>query len=234
MVPRLYRPLCSLFALVVTVTPVAPLAAQSRPSCDKPDCQLTLDEAWARVAQANQRKQAFVGALRQLTVALAGTFGDEGTRVQSSIESMELALDEWDRSILAFEVQLRQADRPAGFHMALGAVYLDRNRLDDALREFVEASRLDTMRADAHTFQALSSALLNKPVPGRPGSGQGFFPRSGQTRAGLQPGQTTRAGRPARTSWRDPSDVHRVSATAVDRSIRQRGWRHSVRAGGIA
>jgi tetratricopeptide (TPR) repeat protein len=163
-VPRLHRPLCSLFALVVTVTPVAPLAAQSRPSCDKPDCQLTLDEAWARVAQANQRKQAFVGALRQLTVALTGTFGDEGTRVRSSIESMEFALDEWDRSILAFEVQLRQADRPAGFHMALGAVYLDRNRLDDALREFVEASRLDTMRADAHTLQALSSALLNKPA----------------------------------------------------------------------
>ena len=164
MVPRLNRPLGSLFAFVVTVMPVAPLAAQSRAQCDKPDCQLTLDEAWTTVAQVNQRKQAFVAALRQLLVALAGTFGDEGARVRSSIESLDVALDEWDRSILAFEGRLRQADRPAEFHVALGAVYLDRNRLGEARREFVEAGRLDPQRADAHTFQALSSALLNEPA----------------------------------------------------------------------
>ena len=164
MVPRLNHPVASVFAFVVTVMPVAPLAAQPRTPCDKTDCQLTIDEAWATVADTNQRKQAFVGALRQLIVALAGTFGDEGTRVRSSIESMDVALDEWDRSILAFEARLRQVDRPAEIHVALGAVYLDRNRLDEALREFVEASRLDPQRADAHTFQALSSALLNKPA----------------------------------------------------------------------
>ena len=152
MVPRLNRLLGSLLALVVTV-PVAPLAAQ-----------LTPEEAWATVAEANQRKQIFVGALRQLTVALAGTFGDEGPRVRSSIESLDAALAEWDRSILAFEARLRQASRPAEFHMALGAVYLDRDRMEEALREFIEASRLDPSRADAHTFQALSSALLNKPT----------------------------------------------------------------------
>ena len=153
MVPRLNRLLGSLLALVVTVVPVAPLAAQ-----------LTPEEAWATVAEANQRKQIFVGALRQLTVALAGTFGDEGPRVRSSIESLDVALAEWDRSILAFEARLRQASRPAEFHMALGAVYLDRDRMEEALREFIEASRLDPSRADAHTFQALSSALLNKPT----------------------------------------------------------------------
>jgi len=153
MVPRLNRLLGSLLALVVTVVPVAPLAAQ-----------LTPEEAWATVAEANQRKQIFVGALRQLTVALAGTFGDEGPRVRSSIESLDVALAEWDRSILAFEARLRQTSRPAEFHMALGAVYLDRDRMEEALREFIEASRLDPSRADAHTFQALSSALLNKPT----------------------------------------------------------------------
>jgi len=100
MVPRLNRLLGSLLALVVTVVPVAPLAAQ-----------LTPEEAWATVAEANQRKQIFVGALRQLTVALAGTFGDEGPRVRSSIESLDVALAEWDRSILAFEARLRQASR---------------------------------------------------------------------------------------------------------------------------
>jgi tetratricopeptide (TPR) repeat protein len=120
------------------------------------------------VAQANQRKQAFVGALRQLTVALAGTFGDEGTRVRSSIESMSVALDEWDKSILAFEGQLRQADRRPEFHMALGAVYLERSRLEEALREFGETSRLDPQRADAYTFQALSATLSNKPALAAP------------------------------------------------------------------
>jgi tetratricopeptide (TPR) repeat protein len=163
-VPRLNHPLASLFAFVVTLMPVAPLAAQSRTQCGQPDCQLTIDDAWATVAQTNQRKQAFVGALRQLTVALAGTFGDEGARVHSSIESMNVSLDEWDRSISEFETRVRQADRPAEFHVALGAVYLDRNRLEEARREFVEASRLDPQRADAHTFQALSSALLNEPA----------------------------------------------------------------------
>ena len=153
MVLRLNRPLGSLFALVVTVMPVTPLAAQ-----------LTLDEAWAKVTETSQRKQVFVGALRQLIVVLAGTFGDEGTRVRSSIASMNVALDEWDRLISAFEAQVRQADRPAEFHVALGAVYLDRHRLDEALFEFVEASRLDPSRADAHTFQALSLALLSKPA----------------------------------------------------------------------
>ena len=163
-VPRLNHLLGPLLALLVTVMPVAPLKAQARSPCDEPDCKLTLKEAWETVAQVNQRKQVFVGALRQLTVALAGTFGDEGARVRSSIESLDVALDEWDKSILAFEARLRQVDRPAEFHVALGAVYLDRNRLDEARREFVEAGRLDPQRADAHTFQALSSTLLNEPA----------------------------------------------------------------------
>jgi tetratricopeptide (TPR) repeat protein len=164
MVPRLNRLPGSLFGFVVTVMAVAPLVAQSRSSCAKPDCQLTIDEAWATVAQTNQRKQAFVGALRQFTVALPGTFGDEGARARSSIESMDVALDAWDKSILAFEARVRQVDRPAEFHVALGAVYLDRNRLEEARREFIEASRLDPQRTDAQTFQALSSALSNEPA----------------------------------------------------------------------
>ena len=163
-VARLRRLLSALFALVVTVMPVAPVGAQSRDVCAKPDCQLTLDEVSATVAEVNQRKQAFVVALRQLLVALTGTFGDEGTRLRSSIESLDLALAQWDGSIVAFETRFRQADRPAEFHMALGAVYLDRNRLGEALREFAEASRLDPLRADAYTFQGLSSSLLNRPA----------------------------------------------------------------------
>jgi tetratricopeptide (TPR) repeat protein len=152
--------LCALGMILIHFPPIA---AQSRVECPKPDCQLTPDEVWATVAQVNQGKQAFVVALRQLLVALAGTFGDEGTHQRSSIESLSVALDNWDRSILSLENQLRQSDSLAEFHIALGTVYLERSHLGEALREFVEAGRLAPLRADAHTFQALSSALLNRP-----------------------------------------------------------------------
>jgi tetratricopeptide (TPR) repeat protein len=162
-VPRLHHPFSVLFALVAFLFHFQPIAAQSRVECAKPDCQLTLDEVWATVAQVNQGKQAFVEALRRLLVALAGTFGDEGTDQRSSIEALSLALDEWNRSILSLEAQLKQSDSPAEFRIALGTVYLERSRLGEALREFVEAGRLAPLRADAHIFQALSSALLNRP-----------------------------------------------------------------------
>jgi len=53
---------------------------------------------------------------------------------------------------------------PANIHIALGVVYLDRYRLDAALREFSEAERLEPRRADAHTFQALVYTISNKPA----------------------------------------------------------------------
>jgi tetratricopeptide (TPR) repeat protein len=45
-------------------------------------------------------------------------------------------------------------------HVALGAAYLDRNRLTDALREFDAASRLDPTRAEVFVFEGLAHAQL--------------------------------------------------------------------------
>jgi tetratricopeptide (TPR) repeat protein len=151
-------------ACLLSVMPVRLPATQTNAPCSGPECALTLEAALAAVAQVNQRKQDFVGAVRQLIVALPGTFGDEGTLITATVQSMTAGLDAWDRAILAFEARVRQGARPADIHIALGVVYLDRYRLDAALREFSEAERLDPRRADAHTFQALVYTISNKPA----------------------------------------------------------------------
>jgi tetratricopeptide (TPR) repeat protein len=48
--------------------------------------------------------------------------------------------------------------------VALGTVYLDRHRLEDALREFGDAIRQDPRRADVHRLMAQGYALGNKPA----------------------------------------------------------------------
>jgi tetratricopeptide (TPR) repeat protein len=50
----------------------------------------------------------------------------------------------------------------ARMHLALGAVYLDRVRYADALREFTSAARLDASRADALTFEGLVHQRLRQ------------------------------------------------------------------------
>jgi tetratricopeptide (TPR) repeat protein len=153
-----------LVALLVSVLPIAPMAWQSQTTCSGPTCRLSIEEALTTVAQVSERKQNFVQAVRQLIVALAGTFGDEGERIRTTVESMHAALDAWDGAIRALESRVRQAAHPAEVHLALGAVYLDRHLPDQALREFAEASRLDPRRADAHAYQALAHTLSSNPA----------------------------------------------------------------------
>lgn len=163
-VPVLTRAISALVAVLAGVVPVVPSAAQGNTACSRLGCQLSIEEALASVGQISQRKQSFVGAVRQLLVALAGRFGDEGAQVQAAVASMGSALTEWDQAILAFETRARQARRPPEVHLALGVVYLDRYRLDAALREFTEAGRLAPQRTDALTYQALVHALSSRPA----------------------------------------------------------------------
>jgi tetratricopeptide (TPR) repeat protein len=138
-------------------------AGQPAPSCQGTSCELTVEEAFAAVTQASRQKQEFVGAVRQLIAALAGTFGDEGPRVEATLRSMHTVLASWDRSLLQFEQRVKGGSRAAEVHLALGVAYLDRYRLDAAQREFAEAIRLNPRRADAHTYHALVQTLTNQP-----------------------------------------------------------------------
>ena len=144
--------------------PVPVLAGQAAAACQGASCELTVEDAFAAVTQISRQKQEFVGAVRQLILALAGTFGDEGPRIRATLQSMGTVLTAWDRSILQLEERVRAGNRPAEVHLALGVVYLDRYRLDAAQREFAEAGRLNARRADAHTYQALVQTLSNKPA----------------------------------------------------------------------
>src|SRR5262247_1508696 len=118
-------------------------AGQAAPQCQGASCELTVEDAFAAVSQISRQKQEFVGGVRQLIVALAGTFGDEGPRIRATLQEMGSALATWDRTIQQFEDAVRASNRPAEVHLALGVVFLDRYRLDAAQREFGEAARLN-------------------------------------------------------------------------------------------
>ena len=152
-----------LAGLLLGLGPASASAGQATSRCQGSSCELSVEDAFAAVTQISRHKQEFVGNVRQLIVALAGTFGDEGPRIRTTLEAMGSALATWDRTIQQFEDAVRAGNRPAEVHLALGVVYLDRYRLDAAQREFGEATRLNARRADAHTYQALVQTLLNKP-----------------------------------------------------------------------
>src|SRR5262245_65645287 len=87
-------------------------------------------------AQPPEPKDRFVEALRQFLQAIAGQYGDEGSSVGAAIDAMGMAIADWDRAVEADETAAASQPRTADLHGALGLVYLDRRRLDEALREF--------------------------------------------------------------------------------------------------
>jgi tetratricopeptide (TPR) repeat protein len=109
-------------------------------------------------------KQRFVVALRQLMEGLAGAYGDEKPRVWSAIDSMQAALVEWDQAIREYESSLAAQATNAAQRGELGTIYLDRRRVEAALRELAAASELEPKRADFHTLRGLAYNLLNRPA----------------------------------------------------------------------
>ena len=109
-------------------------------------------------------KTRFVDALRQLLEAIAGQYGDEGTKARSALNSMQLALSDWDKTIKDDELAAASQAQTAELHKTLGLIYLDRRRLDDAVRELSAAARLDPKRADIRTFQGFAYGLIDRPA----------------------------------------------------------------------
>lgn len=119
-------------------------------------------------AQLTTSRTAFTEALGAFAIGLAGTFGDEGGRLEASLAAMGRALDEWDAAIRTSESSMvaerAAADAPQAvrLHLALGAVYLDRGRHADAVRELGAARDLDATRPDVALFLALARAQLGR------------------------------------------------------------------------
>jgi tetratricopeptide (TPR) repeat protein len=116
--------------------------------------------------QSPEPKTAFVQAVGQFSLALDGTYGDEGARVRSSLDAMSRALGEWDATLRKYEAaiaaDIRSADPGLALkmHLALGGLYLDRVRTADGLRELAAARQLDQSRADVPVFEALAHSQL--------------------------------------------------------------------------
>jgi tetratricopeptide (TPR) repeat protein len=113
-------------------------------------------------AQSLETKQAFAAAVIEFLENVPGLFGDEGDRLRASVEGMESGLGRWDAAVRSYSTstmgQLHGAQPPveAAMRVALGAVHLERGRVEDAVHEFDEASRHAPGRGDIHLFRALA------------------------------------------------------------------------------
>lgn len=128
-------------------------------------CTLAAFATLARVsAQAPDPRGDFLNALGQFSLALDGTYGDEGARLSNALDGMAAALSQWDAMIqsreraMAAEIAGADAKLAARMHLALGGLYLDRLRVDDALRELKAARASDADRPEVPLFQWLIHA----------------------------------------------------------------------------
>jgi hypothetical protein len=107
-------------------------------------------------ATAGAQRDAFVQALLDFHAHLAGTYGDEGPLMLSSLDRMAASLAAWEFDIRESEIVLPAraaaavgADRVT-LHTTLAAMYVERGRHAEALRELDAALALDDQRAGLH------------------------------------------------------------------------------------
>ena len=106
----------------------------------------------------------FLKELGQNSLALDGTFGDEGQRLSSALDALSAALSHSDALIQrrerAMAADLAGANPPLAtrMHLALGGLYLDRLRVDDALKQLAAARASDPSRAEVPHFQRQTHA----------------------------------------------------------------------------
>ena len=204
-------------AVAAVMSLVGHTAAQTRPDCSHAQNRVGSPRSCAAaptqassVNRPPDPKDEFVGALRQFLEAIAGQYGDEGVSGRAAINGMELALAEWDEEIKADEAAAAGQGQTAELHGTLGLLYLDRRRVEDALREFASAAELDPGRADIHTLRGFAYGLVDKPVEAAqafaeaaalaPGDPTTTYRLAQQLRNSGQPEQAARAGKQFRES----------------------------------
>jgi len=126
--------------------------------------------ALAVPSTAAAQRDAFLAAWVELYQTLRGAYGDEGPQLSAQLEKMTAVLAAWDREIRDAESQLQPRLKGAGvetaleIHAILAALYLDRSRFDDALREFEAAISIDSTRAAFHRYKGLILLATARPA----------------------------------------------------------------------
>jgi len=122
---------------------------------------------WPSASHA-QAKDAFVEGLAQLINVVDGTYGDEGPALAAAVDAMTRGLAEWDARVArvesGFRAEVAAAPPAAAARMrtALGTVYLERGRIEDALAQFGVAVDLDPSFAQVHVLRGLAYERSNR------------------------------------------------------------------------
>jgi tetratricopeptide (TPR) repeat protein len=158
-----------IFALTFVLASAAPAVAQPAAECPTSECTQSATTAnplhaqlWRDAAAIHQIKVAFVDAVQRFLRAQAGTFGDEGEELRTSIAAMRATLTKWDQAIQQFQTASSRRGQDAESQIAMATVWLDRHRLDAALRALDAAEQIDDRRADLYAMRALAYGASNR------------------------------------------------------------------------
>jgi tetratricopeptide (TPR) repeat protein len=175
---------------------------------------LTLILALAWPASVSAQRASFFQALNEFHPALWGTYGDEGARLATGLDALSSSVAAWDASIgkAAADVSARLPTASAAeaiqLRLALGTLYIERRRLDDALKELEAAIRIDPKRAN---LQVLRAHVLE--AAGRSAEAADAFTRAWT----LDPGDPAKAYlRLVRTPGGSSPETDRARATVED------------------
>ena len=121
-----------------------------------------------RVPLHAQVKDAFIQGVADFVNAANGMSGDEGPAMTAAIDAMARGLALWDAAVarvetgLASEIGGAPAPVAARMRATLGAVYLERGRLDAALEQFDAAVRVDPDVRDVQLLRGLVYERMNR------------------------------------------------------------------------
>src|SRR5262245_305773 len=104
-------------------------------------------------ANVSAQKDPFIDAFIAFHSNLAGTYGDEGRLVSSSLEEMAARLAAWEAETRKAETELKARSPQAPADFAL--LYLDAGRRDDALTAIEAAIQIEPELAVFHLFRGL-------------------------------------------------------------------------------
>jgi tetratricopeptide (TPR) repeat protein len=115
------------------------------------------------------QRDPFFSAVVAFYRSLSGLYGDEGPRATTQLAAMSTALDRWDVEIRDAERELQSKlqsanDAPAKLqiHTSLASMYLERGRLNEAVREFEQDIAVDPKRAPFYRFKGLALQAMSR------------------------------------------------------------------------